>query len=203
MRIRLKLIKVGGWAASLLFLISIPTLALPYGSGSYGTCTYDQCGISLTTSGTVNLSLHPTGSGVYTIQKDALNVKTGGSTGYTLSLESNTASAALISGSNTIPSVSASYDSPQALGLNSWGYRMDSVHNFGAGPTSAITNGSSSSLLFAPLPVNASPDIIVSTTAASLTAGDDYSIWYGVRADMAPPAGTYTQTILYTATQKP
>lgn len=189
---------------ALLFVSVLSTAALPYGAGTYGSCTYGSCTITLSTSGTVSLNLHPNGSGVYTIQKDEVNVKSGASVGYNLSLSSSSANTNLVNGSDTISTNSGTYTSPTSLSLNSWGYRLDGINNFGAGPTSSVTNVSSSSLSFAGIPASGTPDSIVTTTVASApTVGDNYGIWYGVRADLTPPAGTYSQTLTYTATQNP
>src|SRR5690606_27568371 len=82
-------------AAQILFLWLVPiglvlvggaavTTALPYGAGTYGTCTYGTCSISISTSGTVNLPVTPTTTGINTTAKDDVTVETGSSTGYTL-----------------------------------------------------------------------------------------------------------------------
>lgn len=188
-------------AVGLLMLLLTPlTLAAPYGTGKYSACTYGEgCNISLSTSGTVDLDVLPTASGVVTIEKDEVTVTTNSSTGFELRLESSSGSEnGLINGPNSIGAVSGTAVSPAVLGLNQWGYRVDGLSGFGAGPTGSIQNQPSSSLEFAGLPLLGSPQVI-KTTASSAPSGDTTEVWYGVRADMDRPAGSYTATVVYTA----
>ena len=190
------------FAMALLATLFVPSLVLAtnYGEGVYGSCTYDEtCTISLATSGTVTLPATTKPSGVVTIDKDIVTVTTNSGGGYTLRLESvSGTSSQLVNGGEVIPAVSASAASPATLGLNEWGYRIDGALGFGAGPTSAITSQPSSSLTFAGVPLLGAPQDI-KVTASSAPSGDVTNVWYGVRADMTKPAGTYTSTVTYTA----
>ena len=56
----------------------------------------------LTTSGTVNINVTPTGSGAQTISSDTVTVSTDDTAGYTLQLAESGASTALISGARHI-----------------------------------------------------------------------------------------------------
>jgi hypothetical protein len=188
------------FALGLLVSLPVAVAALPYGAGVYGACTYDTCGISLTDSGNVALSIIPTQSGVVTIASQTVTVTTGASTGYTLQLESSNAQTGLVGGSQTIPASSATQASPQVLALNTWGYRVDNAGGFGAGPTAAQTNAASSSLSFAGVPALGAPVTLVTTSSASPSPGTDTAIWYGIRADMSVVSDTYSQTLTYTAT---
>ncbi|MEO5499493.1 MAG: hypothetical protein ABIR46_03270, partial [Candidatus Saccharimonadales bacterium] len=123
--------------------------ALPYGAGTYGTCTYNTCGITISSSSAVAISLQPTAGGVVTIAGETVTVTTGASTGYTLTLESDAAQTTLASTPDNIPASSGTTASPVVLATNTWGYRVDSAAGFGVGPTSAVTNASSSALTFA------------------------------------------------------
>lgn len=174
--------------------------ALTFGSGTYGTCAYNSCGITLTASGAVPLSITPTAGGVVTIASDTITVETGASTGYNLQLESAAATTTLISGSNTIAASSGTFAAPQTLATNTWGYRIDSAGAFGAGPTSAVTNAAGSSLTFAGLTVSGSPVTLKTTNIGAPTPGETTTIWYGAKADSSVPSGTYSRTVLYTAT---
>src|SRR6185312_13170915 len=89
-----------------------------------------------TTSGTVNANVTPTGSGAQTIASDTVTVSTNDSSGYTLQLAETSASSNLVSGSNTIPASSGSQGTPAVMAVNTWGYRVDGIGGFGAGPTS-------------------------------------------------------------------
>jgi len=152
----------------------------------------------LSSSGTVNLNATPTGSGVQTIASDTVTVSTNDSAGYTLKLGETGVSSALTSGGNTIPAVSGTQASPVAETANSWGYRVDGVGGFGAGPTSAASNQAIASTKFAAIPATGSPDTLVttSTTASSATT----TVWYGVAVNTSAVSGTYTNDVTYTAT---
>lgn len=185
-----------------MVLLVAPSFALPYGKAKYGSCTYNTCSITLSTSGTITLNVNPTASGVYTTQKDSINIQSGASTGYTVDLSASSSTTDLESGANKINRLSASFSSPATLSVNNWGYRIDDIGAFGIGPTSAITSAPSNSLKFAGIQPVSSADTILSTSSASAGGGDDYDIWYGVKADSTLPNGTYSQVVTYTAIQK-
>lgn len=181
-------------------LVVPAAFAAPYGSDKYGKCIYDDgCDISISTSGTVTLNVSPTLSSVYTIDKDTVTVTTNNSAGYTLRLESASGtSSKLENGANYFDATTGTAGSPVTLSNNEWGYRIDSALGFGAGPTSAVSNQSTSTLTFAGVPLLGAPQT-VKTTASSAISGDATDIWYGIRADMTQPAGTYSATVTYTA----
>lgn len=174
-------------------------LALPYGAGSYGTCTFDTCGISITSSGTVSLGVIPAAGGVYTTASDSVNVTTGSSTGYTLRLSDTDTNTSLASGLNTIPASSGIPVSPVNLPINSWGYRVDGQHGFDAGPTVAQSNVSSSSYVFAGVPASNQTSHIIKTTSVAADPSDTTLVWYGVYIDTSKPNGTYSNQVVYTA----
>ena len=154
--------------------------------------------ISITTSGTVNLAITPTGAGSATSASDTVTVTTNNSSGYTLQL--NAGAATLTSGANTLAATSGSIATPAALGANSWGFRIDNQGGFGAGPTTAQTNQASLSGNYAAVPTTATT---VKTTAAAATGGDATNVWYAAKVDTSKPSGTYAGTITYTATTNP
>ncbi len=155
--------------------------------------------ISVSTSGTVNVNVIPTGSGAQTISNDTVTVSTNDPDGYTLQVAETGASSDLVSGSNTIPASAGTQASPTVMATNTWGYRVDSVGGFGAGPTSpAASTAISGSITFAAVPVTASPNTI--KTTSTVASNDTLSVWYGVAANTTQPAGTYTNSVTYTAT---
>lgn len=151
----------------------------------------------LTTSGTVNIDATPSGSGVQTIASDTVTVSTNDTAGYTLKLAETGASSSLTSGSNTIAAVSGTQAAPVAETASSWGYRVDGVGGFGAGPTSSASNAAISATKFAAVPATASPDTLKAT--ATTAANDTTTVWYGVAVDTTTPTGTYTNSVTYTA----
>lgn len=189
----------------LTFVLPSVLSAAPYGTGAYGSCEYGDggCFITISTTGLVELSLAPAGGAVVTVAKDDVTVTTNSNSGYELRLESSSATEnSLVNGGEDIPTTSATAGSPATLAVNEWGYRLDGELGFGAGPTSAVTNQSSSSLTFAGIPLLGAAQLI-KTTATSAPTGDTTAVWYGAHVDVTKPQGTYTQTVLYTAVLAP
>ena len=151
-----------------------------------------------TTSGTVNLNAIPTGAGVQTSSSDTITVSTNNSAGYTLSLNETAASTALVSGGNSIPAISGStFATPVALTANTWGYRVDGIGGFGAGPTTSISNAAIGAVKYAPVPATASPQTL--KTTGTTATNDVTTVWYSVAVNTATPSGTYTNSVTYTA----
>lgn len=68
--------------------------------------------------------------------------------------------------------------SPAPLAVNTWGYNTDGSSNF---------IGSSLS------------DTLIRSLAGPASSGDITTVTYGVKVDLAKPAGNYTTAIIYTA----
>ncbi len=154
--------------------------------------------ISITSSGTVNINTTPTGSGVQTIASDTVTVNTNDSNGYTLGLNENGGGTNLVSGSNTIAASTGTQATPAAETAQSWGYRVDGVGGFGAGPTTSASNAAiSGTIKFAGV-----PSVTANTlkTTATTATNDTTLVWYGIAINTAQPSGTYTNSVLYTAT---
>ncbi len=153
----------------------------------------------LTTNGTVNVNVTPTASGAQTIASDTVTVSTSDTSGYTLTLAETSGSSNLVSGSDTIPPSSGSQGAPIAMAVNTWGYRVDSIGGFGAGPTSGQNSAAiSGTIKFAAVPATGSPNTIKTTSGTA--SNDTTTVWYGVAADTTQPSGTYTNSVTYTAT---
>ncbi|HSX30985.1 MAG TPA: hypothetical protein VLE99_03650 [Candidatus Saccharimonadales bacterium] len=153
----------------------------------------------LSTNGTVNVNVTPTGSGAQTIASDTVTVSTNDASGYTLQLAETGASGSLTSGGNTIPASSGTVASPVAMAANTWGFRTDGVGGFGAGPTSAASSTAiSGTVKFAAVPATASPTTL--KTTATTASNDTTTVWYGVAANTSQASGTYTNSVTYTVT---
>jgi hypothetical protein len=184
-------------------LASMSLLIIPIAASATTTSTTVSSVISpvislLSSSGTVNLNATPTGSGVQTIASDTVTVSTNDSAGYTLKLGETGGNSALMSGGNTIPASSGTQASPIAETVNTWGYRVDGVGGFGAGPTSAASNQTIGSAKFAAIPATGSPDTLVTTSSTASSAVT--TVWYGVAVNTSTASGTYTNDVTYTAT---
>ena len=151
-----------------------------------------------TSSGTVAVNATPTAGGVQTIANDVISVSTNDSAGYTLKINETGASGALVSGGNSIPATAGTFATPIVQAVNTWGYRVDSIGTFGAGPTSPANNAAiSGSIKFAAVPATASPDTIKTTATTAST--DTTNVWYAVAVNTATPSGAYTNSVTYTA----
>ena len=141
----------------------------------------------------------PGSGGKCTIQSDTATVLTDDSNGYTLTLADNTTNTSLTNGGNSIPATSGTLAAPSTLGANFWGYRVDGLGSFGSGPTTAQSNISPSSALFAGVvPSTSSPDVLANTTSIADPAVTT-TIWYGVCANQSQPSGPYSTQVTYTA----
>lgn len=154
--------------------------------------------ISMSSSGTVNINTTPTSSGAETIASDIVTVSTNDTAGYTLTLADGDATTTLASGGNNIAASSGTQASPVALTTGKWGYRVDSVGGFGAGPTSSASNASVGATTFAGVPASGSANTIKAT--ASTATNDTTTVWYGVATNTSTPSGTYTDSVTYTGT---
>lgn len=184
--------------ATLLGVVALPTVA-----GAAATSTTVNSAISsvisvFTSNGTVSVNVTPTGSGAQTIASDTLTVSTNDSLGYTLQIADTNATTTLTSGGDTIAASSGTQASPVAQVVNTWGYRIDGVGGFGAGPTSGVNSAAIGSLTFAGVPSSASPNTI--KTTATTASNDTTTVWYAVAANTSQPTGTYSDGVTYTAT---
>jgi hypothetical protein len=152
----------------------------------------------LTTNGTVNVNVTPSGVGAQTIASDTVTVSTNDASGYTLQLGETGASGTLVSGGNSIPASSGSQTTPVAMTANTWGYRVDTVGGFGTGPTTPQSSSAIGASKFAAVPATGSPNPLKATSGTA--SSDTTVVWYAVAANTSQPSGTYTNSVTYTAT---
>ena len=155
--------------------------------------------ISIASTGTVTLNVLPSGSGSQTIGSDTVTVNTNNSAGYTLSIASSSGSNSLISGANSIPASSGTQASPVVQAANTWGYCVSGVGGFGATcPSVTASNQAIGSNKFAGVPVSGSPNTIITSSVPAVNATT--TVWYAVAANTSQATGTYSATVIYTAT---
>lgn len=185
-----------------LLVIAVPFVsqAAPYGTGTYGTCLYGSCNtIELSSSGAVNIDVTPIGtSRTCTVQSDTLSVTTPSSTGYTLTMSSTDTTTTMVASGSTVAANSGTPASPASLAVNRWGYRVDGLGSFGAGPTTAMSNTTAALGTFAGLPASTSP-VTIATRASTPPSPDTTKVWYGICVNNTTPSGTYSRQVLYTA----
>lgn len=170
-----------------------------YGSGNFGYCNYGSCTITLTSSGTVNVNVAPTPGGRCTVQSDNPSVLTDSTAGYSLTMTTSTTNNAMVGGSGSIAASSGTAASPATLAANTWGYRVDNLASFGAGPTSSQNSGSTPSVTFAGVPASNQTPTPVASSSGPANPAVGTTVWYGVCADSTVASGTYTTTVTYTA----
>jgi hypothetical protein len=199
-KISRRLVRTGLVLVTSLIVVTASAAAdSTYSSGAYGSCQYSSCSITLSTSGTVNLNVTPTPSGSCTIQSDSAAVLTDNTNGYSLTATTTGTNTALVSGGNSINASSGTFASPTALSPSSWGYRVDGLGSFGAGPTTAQSNVSPSSTTFAGMPASNQTPVTLANTSAPADPAQTTTVWYGLCANLGPPNGTYSTQVTYTA----
>lgn len=196
---------VAAWVVVGSLLLTYPGTtagAITYGYGSYGRCQYGSCNIGLSSSSTLSLNVTPSGaSTMCTVASDSVTVTTSASTGYTLKLnDGDTSSQLTRSGGGTINPITGSAASPATLTPDSWGYRVDGTAGFGAGPTSAVSNGFTPAQTFAPVPISTATPDTLTTSSTAVTTGATTSVWYGLCVSTATGSGSYSDSVVYTAT---
>lgn len=192
-------LKYYGFAAVLLLSV----LVLPTVAGAATASTTISSAISsvisvFTSNGTVTANVTPTGSGAQTIASDTITVSTNDSLGYTLQLADADATTTMTSGSDTLAASTGTQTTPVAQSANTWGYRVDGVGGFGAGPTTGQSSGVIGALKFAGIPASGTPNTL--KTTATTASNDTTTVWYGVAANTSQPTGTYSDTVTYTCT---
>lgn len=153
--------------------------------------------ISMTTSGTVALSLTPTVGGVVSSASDTVTVSTNRTTGYTLTLKNADTSTSLVSGGNNITAHTGTPAAPTALTNGTWGFAIAGAP-FDTSYSAETNNGSSTSL-WAGVPSSSGTAATLKTTSSTAT-NDTTTVWYAVKANSSQPNGVYSDTVTYTAT---
>lgn len=159
--------------------------------------------ISISSADTVSFTIAPTGSGVLTNDSDVVTVSTNEPTGYTLTLADTDATTTLASGGNTFTATTGTKTAPIALTNGTWGFALATgttgigTNGFDASYATETNSGSSTSK-WAGVPATGSP-VMIKTTAATAT-NDTTTVWYAAKANTSQAAGTYTDSVTYTAT---
>jgi hypothetical protein len=199
--IRVVFISICALAVCMFGLVASTNASNEYSSGVYGGCEYGNCSISLSSESDVAIDVTPSGGATRcTVQNDAVTVTTGSSTGYTVVLNNGDTTTSLDGpGSETIASVSGTEDSPVVLSAGTWGYRVDGIASFGAGPTSPVTNAVIPVLTFAAAPPSDGAGGTIRYTESVDPEETATSVWYGICVDASTLSGNYTDSVLYTA----
>ena len=181
--------------------LTTKTFAINYSAGTYGSCTFNTCSISLTSNGVISVNITPvTNSPTCSVANDSVTATTDSSTGYTVTMtDSDTSNLMTGPATSTINASSGTPASPAVLITNTWGYRVDSIGGFGAGPTTITTNGTIPILTFAAIPLSSGTPSLIRTTSTADSSSVSTPVWYGLCADSSLTSGSYTDSVTYTA----
>jgi len=167
-------------AIALLLTIIVPSFvaqAQPYGKGiynanvPYGT----QTALSISTNGNVSIPITPVSSGALATGTSTVTVTSTDVVGYKLYVRALTNTN--LNNLGALLPASAN-GAPAPLATNTWGYNTDATANF-VGMELA--------------------DTLIRTLNAPASTGDVTTLTYGIRVDLAKPAGKYINTVIYTA----
>ncbi|MDB5184067.1 MAG: exported protein of unknown function [Candidatus Saccharibacteria bacterium] len=198
--------RIGAFVAAISVVGAILSPALVSATSNSANTTISasvQAVISIATSSTVSISLTPTGAGSLSNGSDAITVSTNDALGYNLTVADSDATTTLANGGSNFTASSGTKTTPITLANNTWGVAVPTgttgigTNGFDASYASE-TNLASSTSKWAGMPATGSPMLLKSTT--STATGDSTTVWYAVKADTTLPAGTYTDTVTYTAT---
>jgi hypothetical protein len=158
-------------------LVSSISYAQPYGKGVYdANVPYGNAtSLSIATNGNVNIPVTPVTGGVLATGTSTITVTSTDVKGYKLYIRAltdtnmNNLGALLPASSN---------GSPAAIAVNTWGYNIDASINF-----TGITLS----------------DALIRSATIPTSTGSTTSVTYGMKLDLAMPAGNYIATVVYTA----
>lgn len=99
-----------------------------------------------------------------------------------------------LAATNFLAATSGSMNNPATLDSNSWGYALSGGNFNHNGNMADSTN------LYSAMPLKGSEQLIKTrSSAAPAPDGDITNIYYGVKANASMPAGSYSNTVIYTA----
>ncbi len=194
------------WFGLGLLGVNVAALTLPFtatadtqSSNTDVNLTINPVIISYSSGPTVTLgAITPDSTGRQSTASDSVAASTNDTAGLTITLQdSGGGNTNMASGGNTIATGAGTPAAPATLPNSRWGWRIDSLAGFGAGPTSTISSAAPSALTYAGIPVNGSPYTIHTTGTNGSTSA---TVWYSARVDNTQAIGTYTTTVTYTFT---
>ncbi|HUO62029.1 MAG TPA: hypothetical protein VMT96_01075 [Candidatus Bathyarchaeia archaeon] len=137
----------------------------------YGSATY----LAISTDGDISIPVTPTSTGTQVTGTSHVTVTSTDVVGYKLYLRSSS-STNMDNLGDTLPT--SANVSPAALSMDTWGYNTDGSSNFVG---SSLT------------------DTLIRTFTGPAPTGDITTVTYGMKVDLAKPAGNYTTAVVYTA----
>jgi hypothetical protein len=151
--------------------------AQPYGVGVYSAnVPYgSQTSLSISTNGNVNIPVTPTSDGVSASGSSQVTVSSTDVMGYKLYIRALDSTDMDNLGAPLPTSANAT---PAPLATNTWGYNTDASSDF--------------------IGISLS-DVLIHSKSGPISAGEMTTVTYGMKLDMAKPAGNYVASVIYTA----
>ncbi|GAC1370878.1 MAG: hypothetical protein NVSMB39_4200 [Candidatus Saccharimonadales bacterium] len=180
-------------------LLPLTATADTQGSNSTVNLTVNPVIISYSSGPTVTLgAITPDATGKQSTASDTVTASTNDTAGYTVTLKENSATVNnMVSGANAIANSAGTPAAPIALASNTWGWRVDNLSGFGAGPGGALANAAPSALTYAGIPANGVP---VTLKATAATGSASTTVWYSAMVNNTQPIGNYSTIVTYTIT---
>ena len=152
-------------------------VAQPYGKGVYGAnVPYgSQTSLSISTNGNVNIPVTPTSSGVSASGSSQVTVSSTDVMGYKLYIRALNSTSMDNLGT---PLPASANGSPAPLAMDTWGYNTDASSNFTG--------------------INLS-DVLIHSKTGPISSGEVTTVTYGMKLDLAKPAGNFVASVIYTA----
>ena len=150
-----------------------------------------QSVLAITAPSKLDLNIMPSSTGTLTSGEVEVNVTSNNATGYALSMSANTDNTALTNTetSDTINSTTNAFESPNTLSANTWGWY----------PSSLSTNPGSSTGNYQFMAIPAVSSAATVKTTATPSTNDISTVSFGVSVDTSIPAGTYANTVVFSA----
>lgn len=188
-----------------VLLASAPAVASAVSNSTSSTVSATVASvISISTLGSVSISVTPTSNGTFSNSNDTVTVSTNNTLGYNLKLSDSDGTTSLSDGAGHTIAASSATTTAATLSSGTWGFAVASgtpgltaISGFDASYTSQ-TNVTNATSTWAGVPASGAGVVIKSTS--STATSDATTVYYAVKVDTTQPTGTYTDTVTYTAT---
>lgn len=194
-----KIIKYTSIALTSAAIVALPVFSAKAETASTVVNANIGSTISIQSTANVDLNINPTASNAKASSgKATVTVSTNNAAGYTLKLGMVSADRDLKKAGDNINPHTGTLAAPATLANNSWGYRVENAGGFGAGNMTVESNLDNLTGTFAGVPAGASDDQIKTNGTAVQSQQTD--VLFGAKVDSTKPSGTYTGTVVFTAT---
>lgn len=183
--------------------LTVAAVSLPFGARADIQTTNTTVNLvvnpvisSFSSGPTVTLgAITPDLTGRQSTASDTVTANTNDTAGLTIAMASSTAATTMVSGANTIAAIAGTPAAPVALTNGTWGWRIDTLAGFGAGPTTTQSNVAPLASAFAAMPASGSGYVIKTTATTGSTTN---TVWFSSRINNAQAIGTYSAVVTYT-----